>query len=103
MNSFYNRLQQSNHLSQHPLAKAIVNYAHENGVEELEATDFQSVTGKGAFAIVGGRSTIYIGSIDWVQEILPLPARSFARNISDTSTRRKIGHGDCHWIRNTAA
>jgi len=59
-------------LSQHPLAKAVVNYALENGAGKVEAFSFQSVTGKGAYAIIDGE-TIYIGSIGWAQELSVLP------------------------------
>ena len=59
-------------LSQHPLAKAVVNYAHGNGAEKIEASNFQSVTGKGAYAIIDGVET-YIGSIDWAQELSSIP------------------------------
>ena len=59
-------------LSQHPLAKAIVNYAHESGVENAEVTGFQSVTGKGAYGMVNGQK-IAIGSINWAQELSTMP------------------------------
>ncbi|KXH80927.1 heavy metal translocating P-type ATPase [Sporosarcina sp. HYO08] len=59
-------------LSQHPLAKAIVTYARKNHAESLPATDFQSVTGKGAFAQVDGM-TVSIGSLDWIQEMAVIP------------------------------
>ena len=56
-------------LSQHPLAKAIVNFAHENGVANGKVGNFQSVTGKGAYGTVLGVKT-YIGSIDWAAELV---------------------------------
>lgn len=59
-------------LSQHPLAKAIVNYAHQQGTEKLEATGFQSVTGKGAYAKIA-QQTVYIGSLKWMQELTSIP------------------------------
>ena len=34
------------------------------GAEKVEVSDFQSVTGKGAYAEIDGMTT-YIGSIDW--------------------------------------
>ncbi|MFC4353892.1 heavy metal translocating P-type ATPase [Chryseomicrobium palamuruense] len=40
--------------SQHPLASAIVRHAKQQHVINLEATDFRSVTGKGAYAKVNG-------------------------------------------------
>lgn len=42
--------------SEHPLAAAIVAAAAERGVKTLEATDFQSVTGKGVTGMVASRS-----------------------------------------------
>ncbi len=60
-------------LSQHPLAKAIVTYANSNGIKNVHASDFQSVTGKGAYGTVEG-STTYIGSIEWAKELCTLPA-----------------------------
>lgn len=64
-------------LSQHPLAKAIVNYVHENGLEEAEVTGFQSVTGKGAYGIVAGRR-ISIGSISWATELSDIPGEALS-------------------------
>lgn len=62
-------------LSQHPLAKAITTYAYQNGAKRVEATNFQSVTGKGVYAEVEGAPT-YIGSIDWATELSSLPAHA---------------------------
>jgi Cd2+/Zn2+-exporting ATPase len=41
--------------SEHPLAHAIVEEARQRGLRFFEATDFQSVSGKGATATVNGR------------------------------------------------
>ena len=65
-------------LSQHPLANAIVNYAKSRGIGTAEVTGFQSVTGKGAYGIVGGIAT-YIGSIDWAQELSAVPEDALRR------------------------
>lgn len=51
--------------SQHPLAKAILNTLHNKNLQELVPTDFQSVTGKGAYATVDSQR-IYVGSLKWV-------------------------------------
>ena len=59
-------------LSQHPLANAIVNYAVQKDVGTSEVTDFQSITGKGAYGSVSGITT-YIGSIGWAQELSKVP------------------------------
>ena len=42
--------------SEHPLAQAIIAGARERGVDVPSAQDFNSVTGEGAHAIVGGKS-----------------------------------------------
>lgn len=47
-------------LSQHPLAKAIVRFTETENIEPRPATDFNSLTGAGAFASVDGQ-LIYIG------------------------------------------
>lgn len=39
--------------STHPLAQAVVTYAKEKGIEPVAATDFQSVTGRGAKGTIG--------------------------------------------------
>ena len=48
-------------LSEHPLAKAIVERAQSEGIAPSEIRDFQSLTGAGAKAVVGGKA-VYIGS-----------------------------------------
>lgn len=48
-------------LSEHPLGESIVRYAVESGIAPLECTEFESLTGEGAQASVGGQ-TYYIGS-----------------------------------------
>jgi len=44
--------------SEHPLGQAIVDGAHERGVELAEADEFQSVTGKGVRATVDGHGVL---------------------------------------------
>lgn len=65
-------------LSQHPLAKAIINYANEAGVPTVEPLNFQSVTGKGACATIDGVTT-YVGSISWTGEFTTIPAASLQK------------------------
>lgn len=48
-------------VSEHPLGRAIVDYALEQGIELAEVTDFQAVPGKGVRAVVEGRM-VYVGS-----------------------------------------
>jgi len=59
-------------MSQHPLAKAVIDYAHQHGAQKVEVSNFQSVTGKGAYAEIDGMTT-YIGSLSWAQELSALP------------------------------
>jgi len=47
--------------SQHPLALAIIRYAGRTGVTVPDSVEFQSITGKGAGAIINGRP-YYIGN-----------------------------------------
>jgi Cu+-exporting ATPase len=49
------------HVSEHPLAAAIVAGARERGITLAEVRDFQSVTGKGVTGVVEGR-TVSIGN-----------------------------------------
>ncbi|WOV87126.1 heavy metal translocating P-type ATPase [Sporosarcina oncorhynchi] len=58
-------------MSQHPLARAIVTYAKGKG--STSVTNFQSVTGKGAYAQVDGE-LVHVGSIKWAEELAQLPA-----------------------------
>ncbi|MEV0767199.1 heavy metal translocating P-type ATPase [Nocardia salmonicida] len=44
--------------SEHPLARAVVDYAKAHGVQILSATDFQNVAGRGAKATVDGQQVI---------------------------------------------
>lgn len=44
--------------SEHPLGKAIVNFAKENNVQFLESEEFKMTAGKGIFAKIGGKSIL---------------------------------------------
>ena len=48
--------------SEHPLAKAIVAEAKRRGVAQLSATNFEALPGRGAAALVEGRSVVIGGS-----------------------------------------
>lgn len=60
------------HSSQHPLAKAVLNYANNRSISSVKGTDFQSVTGKGAYATVDNQQ-IFVGSVQWIQEMMEIP------------------------------
>ncbi len=53
--------------SEHPLAKAIVNYGQERGLKAEEVSDFEALPGKGLSAHLGGK-TLYGGKQDFVLE-----------------------------------
>lgn len=60
--------------SQHPLAKAVVTFAKERGVEPLVAGELESVTGRGVRAKVG-KHVAEVGSLRlWEERELPVPA-----------------------------
>lgn len=60
------------HLSEHPLAKAIVERAQAEGITPIDVQNFQSLTGAGAKAEMGGQ-TIYIGSPGLFRQQLNVP------------------------------
>lgn len=53
--------------SEHPLGKAIVDYAIENGISFLEIANFQSITGKGITASINDNH-IAVGSYSFIEE-----------------------------------
>jgi Cd2+/Zn2+-exporting ATPase len=54
--------------SEHPLAEAIVRYAEDNESDPIEASEFESITGKGAKAKVGD-TTLLIGNPRLFEEL----------------------------------
>ncbi len=54
--------------SEHPLAEAIVSGAQERGVEAIDATDFEAITGKGVKGVVGGRH-VALGNVRLVSDM----------------------------------
>lgn len=54
--------------SQHPLARAVLSKTYKEKVAPAIATDFQSVTGKGAYATIDGQN-VYVGSKKWISSI----------------------------------
>jgi len=53
--------------SEHPLARAVVEYARQEAGEFPEAFDFESTTGKGIRAVIDSR-TVLLGSLEFLQE-----------------------------------
>jgi Cu2+-exporting ATPase len=54
--------------SEHIIAKAIVEYAKENGVKIPKTKEFKALPGKGAYGKVG-KSEVYVGSINLLNEM----------------------------------
>jgi Cu+-exporting ATPase len=55
------------HGSEHPLARAVVEHAREKGIRFEPATDFESVTGRGVRSSVAG-STVFVGTVDLLED-----------------------------------
>jgi Cd2+/Zn2+-exporting ATPase len=53
--------------SEHPIARAILQFATEKGIAPLQAVDFQAIKGKGARALFDGRE-FWLGSHRYVEE-----------------------------------
>lgn len=53
--------------SEHPLSKAIVDFAHENGAQSVDVEQFTSITGRGVQATVAQRSVL-VGSQTLMRE-----------------------------------
>lgn len=58
--------------SEHPLARSVIAYAEENGVDSYDVTDFKAVSGSGLTASVGA-DRLYGGSVRYVGEIIKMP------------------------------
>lgn len=54
--------------SQHPLAQAIVQYGAKEHIHPIEVEEFQSITGKGAEAVINGIKWS-VGSVTWIKTI----------------------------------
>ncbi|MBR5538676.1 MAG: copper-translocating P-type ATPase [Clostridia bacterium] len=69
--------------SEHPLAKAVVAYAEENGIKILEASDFETLVGRGVRAKLG-EDAVFGGSVASIERICELPsaAKTVADNLS---------------------
>lgn len=53
--------------SEHPLARAIVQYASDKGITPLPVNDYQAVKGKGATALLSGKP-VWVGSHRYLEE-----------------------------------
>ena len=56
-------------LSDHPLARAVVNYAHEKGtVRDIQVQSFENIPGRGISAILTDGTVVYAGNLSLMQE-----------------------------------
>ncbi len=68
-----------NKYSEHPLARAIVSFGSENGIDLVDAADFNSVTGKGVIGSIAGKR-IALGNKKLMdQENVSIPDPLFIR------------------------
>ncbi|CAN5395635.1 hypothetical protein BH09PAT4_BH09PAT4_00100 [soil metagenome] len=67
-------------VSEHPLAEAIVEYAHEEGIPQQLATDFQAIPGHGVQAKVE-KETYFFGNRKLIAETLKLPIDRYERKL----------------------
>ncbi|WP_332646386.1 heavy metal translocating P-type ATPase [Lysinibacillus sp. 54212] len=75
--------------SQHPLARAILAKATALNIEPLTPFEFQSVTGKGAYATVDGKK-IYAGSLQWIETIVPINERIKASSMQFSQQGKSV-------------
>ena len=66
--------------SQHPLAVAVLRHAEARAVRPAEVTDFRSITGAGATAMVNG-TAVYVGSPAFFEQQLGVSLRAHAADI----------------------
>ena len=59
--------------SEHPLARAIVDYAELKGIKSKDITDFRALSGSGVSALAGGKE-IFGGSYKFISEKCDIPA-----------------------------
>jgi len=71
--------------SEHPLAEAVVRYAGEQGIDTMDIDGFQSETGSGVEAVVGG-ARILVGSEGYMSE-QGVDVSGFADDSDDISSR----------------
>lgn len=71
--------------SQHPLARAILSKAFDEKIHIPSPEQFQSVTGKGAYATVDGEM-IYVGSVSWIDSLVAI-TENFKTTIKDLAAK----------------
>ncbi len=69
--------------SEHPLSKAVLKKARENGIKPSDVTDFSSVPGNGLTAKLDG-AKLFGGNLNYIEKILP---DSIDKNILDQAEK----------------
>lgn len=64
--------------SEHPLARAVMAYGHENGIPAQEVSDFRALPGNGLRAALGGHALVG-GSMKYMQTVAAIPDDMLAR------------------------
>jgi Cd2+/Zn2+-exporting ATPase len=75
--------------SEHPLAKAVMEYARDNGVAPAPVSDFEIIPGKGASGVVGG-AHYWLGSHRYLEERRQETAEVHARLESLSAAGRSV-------------
>jgi P-type Cu+ transporter len=73
--------------SEHPLATAVVQYAHSQAVKPLEAQEFLAIPGSGVEAVVGDRR-VQIGTQRWMAE-MGIPTQALQTQTTQLETLGK--------------
>ncbi len=71
--------------SEHPLAKAVTDYARENGVNTFEVTDFKALAGNGLSGVCGG-DALYGGNAAFIEKMtekIPEALKKKAEKLAD--------------------
>ncbi|HXH27111.1 MAG TPA: heavy metal translocating P-type ATPase [Candidatus Acidoferrum sp.] len=74
--------------SEHPIARAIVDFAKLQKIEVVPATNFSSLPGRGAKATVGGK-TVYVGGPRLVEELQVTVAAATGQAVATASEEGK--------------
>ena len=72
--------------SEHPLAKAIVAYAEEKGIEAQTADDFKAVSGSGIRAMVNGKEVLG-GNYRFISEYIDNAKQALAAHIQENADK----------------
>lgn len=71
--------------SEHPLSKAVIEYAEAEGTETFAITDFEAVPGRGLTAKDGDSAVLRGGNLEFISEFATIPSesRDFAQKSSE--------------------